>query len=512
MISRRTQVINSNLILKGYKLQLKNILNVAMISMALVLLGGCGGGSSSLNGGGDSGVNGGGSGGGSGNGNGGGSGGGNGGGSGSGNGGGSGGGNGGGNGDGQNSDPLKASVIFSFRDAVKGSDDKIEVIVTTNRDVADFTLATLRFKNATPIKLYKSNNHHFGVTVQPGDQPSFMSVTLPAGSVSDSSGNTISKDIEVNASLASTPWGGEIYRYRGILTTKLSLDNDKNGHKSSDFIRLKWIRPGSYYMGSAANDPYHQADETRHLVTISKGFWISDTEITQHQWEAIMGTNPSYFHPDANDPHAGNLPVENVSYEDIVKKDGFLDKFNKHFGTNATLPTEAQWEYAFRSGTTLTNYIGGYDIKGDANSASAYVAGWFAGSSSNWHYINKPENKDFKEVKPTNTVDISNEFSDFYEKPTNDFATHHVGGKSESNWYLLDMGGNVREWCLDWYQKDLGSSPVTEPTGAPNGTQRVVRGGSWHSGAMAIRSAARDKLAPNHKDNMTGFRIVIPGE
>ena len=402
---------------------------------------------------------------------------------------------------GDGNDTLKASMIFTYRDAMYKSGDKEEVIVTFNRKVPDFTLSSLRFENARGIKVYTGNHRQFAVVVEPGNSPGMMKAILPAGAVKDGEDNTISKDIEVTASIASTPWrdSTEMSRYRGIIRTKLMLGDDKN-----DYIELEWIRPGSYYMGSAADDPYHQEDETRHRVTISKGFWISRYEITQHQWETIMGTNPSCFKPAADDPDKGDLPVECVSYNDIVREGGFLDKLNQRFpGLHATLPTEAQWEYAYRSGTRLTNYVGGYDIKGDANSASAYVLGWYAGSSSNWNY------KKSHEVAPAGTVDISDEFTSFYEKPTDRFATHHVGLKASSDWFLKDMGGNVREWCLDWYQKDLGSGDATDPAGPSSGTKKVVRGGSWRSGAMMLRSAAREALDPDTRDNMTGFRIVI---
>ncbi len=401
----------------------------------------------------------------------------------------------------ESSGPLEASMIFSYRDMMRDSGDKEELIVTFNHPVKAFDISTLRFENATPIRLYSGNQRQFAITLTPGSGSEPAKATLPAGAVSDAKGDTLAEDIVTEASIASTPWqnSSEMSRYRGIIKTKLMLSANKD-----DFIELKWMRPGSYYMGSAADDPYHQIDETRHLVTISKGFWISRTEITQHQWEEIMGANPSCFKPDGSDPHPGDLPVECVSYNDIVKPNGFLDKLNARFpGLHATLPTEAQWEYACRSGTRLTNYVGGNDIEGDANSASAYVLGWYAGSSSNWNY------KKSNEVAPQGTVDLSNEFASFYEKPSSRFATHHVGLKASSDWFLKDMGGNVREWCLDWYQKDLGTAAAIDPKGAPDGSKRVVRGGSWRSGAMKLRSAAREALTPDKRDNMTGFRIAI---
>ena len=206
---------------------------------------------------------------------------------------------------------------------------------------------------------------------------------------------------------------------------------------------------GTFSMGSRSGGSDEQPVTT---VTLSP-FWLAKTEVTQAQWEALMGSNPSHF-------KGGQLPVENVSWGDAME---FCRKLTERerqagrlpTGTIYTLPTEAQWEYACRAGTT-GDYAGEVDAMA-------------------WYYKNSRA------------------------------ATHAVGTKQANAWGLHDMHGNVWEWCLDWYGPYLGGR-VTDPKGVPLGANRVYRGGSWDFGANYARSASRYAIIPDFRLSSFGFR------
>jgi formylglycine-generating enzyme required for sulfatase activity len=173
------------------------------------------------------------------------------------------------------------------------------------------------------------------------------------------------------------------------------------------------------------------------------------TEVTQAQWQAVMGNNPSYF------KNCPQCPVETVSWEDAQR---FVDKLNaQNDGFKYRLPTEAEWEYAARSGTT-GDYAGNLDSMA-----------WYSGNSGN--------------------------------------KTHEVATKQPNAWGLYDMHGNVWEWCEDWYG-DYPSGAVTNPTGAASGSYRVFRGGSWYFDAVNLRSAYRNRNSPSLRLSRLGFRVV----
>ena len=196
-----------------------------------------------------------------------------------------------------------------------------------------------------------------------------------------------------------------------------------------------------------------------HQVKISKTFYMGRHEVTQGQWKAVMGNNPSYFKECGPE-----CPVENVSWDDVQK---FLDKLNRKGGDyEYCLPTEAQWEYACRAGSTTRYYTG------DSESDLAR-AGWYDGNSGD--------------------------------------KTHPVGQKEPNAFGLYDMHGNVWEWCRDWYG-DYPPGPVTDPTGPDSGSSRVLRGGCWISYARGCRSAYRDDRYPSYRNSDYGFRLALsPG-
>jgi formylglycine-generating enzyme required for sulfatase activity/serine/threonine protein kinase len=220
-------------------------------------------------------------------------------------------------------------------------------------------------------------------------------------------------------------------------------------------IRMCWIPPGEFMMGSPVGETGRNYDETQRRVTISKGFWLAKTETTQAQWRAVMGRNPSHFKGD-------DLPVESVSWNDIAGLSGFIENVNQTTATGGSrfsLPTEAQWEYACRAGTT----------------------GPYAGELDQMAW---------------------------YDKNCGS-KTHPVGGKKANVWGLQDMHGNVWERCSDWYAP-YPSSAETDPQGATSGSYRVFRGGSWVNFlAATCRAATRyNGYVPTGTGNSIGFRIA----
>lgn len=225
--------------------------------------------------------------------------------------------------------------------------------------------------------------------------------------------------------------------------------------RTFDGMEFQWCPAGTFPMGSPVSEDGHLPNETLHEVTLSHGFWLGKFEVTQAQWKNIMGANPSY-------DKGKNRPVEGVSWDDVQD---FLVILNATTtGATYRLPTEAEWEYACRAGTTTRYYWG--------NDASGTDIDRFA-----WYY--------------DNATDI----------------IHRVGKKLPNNWGLYDMSGNVFEWCQDWYG-DYPAGPVVDPQGSAPDTNKVYRGGSRDSGAPGCRAAIRLAILPNIADAGLGFRLL----
>jgi formylglycine-generating enzyme required for sulfatase activity len=224
-----------------------------------------------------------------------------------------------------------------------------------------------------------------------------------------------------------------------------------------------YIPPGSFTMGSPSSEPERDDDERQHHVTLTKGFFMQTTEVTQGQWKAVMGSNPSYF-KNCGD----NCPVEKVSWEDVQE---FIRKLNRKEGVDRyRLPTEAEWEYACRAGTT-TPFNGGNCLSADE-----------ANYDGNYPLDGCPKGSYREKTVP-------------------------VGSFPPNDWGLYDMHGNVWEWCSDWYG-EYPSGSVTDPEGPSSGSYRVFRGGSWLSYARGCRSASRFLSAPGCRRDLIGFRLA----
>ena len=216
-------------------------------------------------------------------------------------------------------------------------------------------------------------------------------------------------------------------------------------------MEFMWIAPGRFLMGSE-DEEWRLGDELQHEVRISEGFWMGKYEVTQGEWEAVMGANPSEF------KYCGpRCPVDSVLWTDAEEFIRRLNGRESGKGYRYRLPTEAEWEYAARAGTTGARY----DVLGEI--------AWYDENSGD--------------------------------------RTHPVGQKQANAWDLHDMLGNVWEWTGDWYGWYLSGS-VTDPQGPSTGSARVVRGGGWNISARGVRSAARYYHSPGRRYGPVGFRLV----
>jgi formylglycine-generating enzyme required for sulfatase activity len=253
----------------------------------------------------------------------------------------------------------------------------------------------------------------------------------------------------------------------------------------SDFVNssgmtFNLIPAGNFTMGSPSDEPGHSADEIQHDVTLTQAFYMQTTEVTQWQWEAVMGSNPSYFVS-----CGGTCPVEQVSWNDIQT---FLSSLNSLGHGTYRLPTEAEWEYAARAGSTTgldnENNLGAIDCSYDYN---LDLMGWYCYNSA---------------VSYAGCRDNSTNGGSTCSGP------NPVAQKAANPWRLYDMHGNVWEWVQDWYDT-YDSAPVVDPTGPESGTNRVGRSGSWYNDADTCRSASRGVGTPIHLDSNLGFRLLL---
>ncbi|MEA3470741.1 MAG: formylglycine-generating enzyme family protein [Thermodesulfobacteriota bacterium] len=232
------------------------------------------------------------------------------------------------------------------------------------------------------------------------------------------------------------------------------------GNTFTNSIGMKFvlIPQGSFMMGSPADEAGRGENENIHKVEIEKPFYMQTREVTQEQWKKVMGKNPTKF------KHCGSdCPVDNVSWNDVKT---FIRKLNRKEKTNKyRIPTEAEWEYACRAGTTTIFYTGDCISTAQANYNGNYPLG------------KCPEGE--------------------YR-----YAPVAVGSFAPNPWGLYDMHGNVWEWCQDW-DKDYEGDPA-----AGLKEYRSRRGGSWRDTAQYVRSASRLRVYPKYKYKYSGFRIA----
>jgi formylglycine-generating enzyme required for sulfatase activity len=218
---------------------------------------------------------------------------------------------------------------------------------------------------------------------------------------------------------------------------------------------MKWIPAGTFTMGSPESEAGRDSDEVQHRVTLTKGYWLMEHEVTQGEWQAVMGSNPSGF-----SSCGPTCPVEQVSWNDAVE---FAKRVSARDGVAYRLPTESEWEYAARGGQSSVY----------AGSNEATSVGWIWDNSGR--------------------------------------KTHRVCEKQRNGYGLCDMTGNVWEWTADWYG-DYPSGSVTDPQGASSGSDRVYRGGGWGGSAQGARVAFRGRYGPARRFDGLGFRLACSME
>lgn len=269
----------------------------------------------------------------------------------------------------------------------------------------------------------------------------------------------------------------------GAITTSSTGPDLSDDTCRTTELWLRRIQKGTFTMGSPDTEVGRFSSETQHQVTLTEDFYIGVFPITQKQFFLVYGSNPSNYQGDTR-------PVEKINYgilrgeskgagwpsSNEVDEDSFLGKLRAKTGRGFDLPTEAQWEYACRAGTT-TALNTGKNLTWPSQDSAMDEAG---------RYL-------------SNQKDGRGGYSEHTK----------VGSYQPNAWGLYDMHGNVRECCLDWYQKDLGNSAVTDPKGPATGTERSDRGGSFFFYAQHCRSATRNKLSPLGSSPFLGGRVAL---
>jgi formylglycine-generating enzyme required for sulfatase activity len=278
------------------------------------------------------------------------------------------------------------------------------------------------------------------------------------------------------------------------------------------------IQNGNFQMGSPVTEPDRFDDETQHVVTLTQGFRMGKYPVMQAEYEAVMGTNPSWYKTTPVPPETSTAkrPVEHVNWYDAIvfcNKLSMLEGLSPAYripgfsnstdpadwgdvpaassspnkatwdavqvvndSTGYRLPTEAQWEYACRAGTTT---------------GFSWGSNYIDNTKANFYSI---------------TVDVCNPVA----APRLSPPVTWVGSYAPNPWGLYDMHGNVNEWCWDWYLLSYGSTAAVDPAGPATGTNRVERGGGWSASGANVRTAYRRSSSPASMSSATGMRLVRP--
>jgi formylglycine-generating enzyme len=257
---------------------------------------------------------------------------------------------------------------------------------------------------------------------------------------------------------------------RGGLAPRWAIEWGEDGHgvfaafavgAASERVeqRMRWIPPGTFVMGSPETEAGRWILEgPQHDVTLTQGYWLGETPVTQALWLAVMRVNPSRF--------IGHLqrPVEQVSWDDCQE---FIGQLNAQIvGLAARLPTEAEWERACRGGTRGATWVG--ELSGAETSSELDAVAWYHGNSR---------------------------------------STQPVGGKARNPYGLYDMLGNVWEWCADAGMREYTTEPLRNPLGQ-QGSSRIRRGGAWRSSAPGVRAAMRSAHERGYRHDRVGLRLA----
>lgn len=292
-------------------------------------------------------------------------------------------------------------------------------------------------------------------------------------------------------------------------------------------IRLRWCPPGRFVMGSPADEPGRDTDEDQHPVVLSRGFWLGETEVTQAQWKAVTGRtlrdqarlmleDPRVYRMGGQDvtmrdvakpwgedeaasvcaAEAPAVPIYYVSWEEaaefcrqLTARERAAKRLSRE--TEYALPTEAQWEYACRAGTTTTTYAGDMEVLGNNNVPVLHTIAWYGGNSSR-NYGGRGWMTNFPDQA----------------FPGTRAGPRRVGQLEANAWQLRDMLGNLYEWVGD-YSGYYPQREVRDPTGPVTGEKKLFRGGSWNHYGTMCRAARRFEEIPTIRLNYIGFRVCL---
>ena len=333
----------------------------------------------------------------------------------------------------------------------------IEELRIAQGDAVQLQAATYLGANP-PQYSWVSSDNHIVVVIQDENDPS-MALAAAVGNSGQTAtvtvfdrANGLDKQVkvEVGTRVGQTSGGGS--------TNSFTLPGGAS-------LEMVWIEAGTFQMGSPSSESGRDSDEGPvHGVTISQGFYLGKYEVTQGQWERVMSTRP--WQGQDNVRSGSDYPAVYVSWEDAQE---FIRRLNVSLGQNVyRLPTEAEWEYACRAGTTTRWSFG------DDESQLTHYA-WYR----------------------DNARDVGEQYG------------HLIGTKRANPYGLYDMYGNVWEWVQDWYAENYySSSPSVDPQGPSSGSDRVVRGGSFRLYAHYVRSASRAYSSPSNHVYSVGFRLL----
>jgi formylglycine-generating enzyme required for sulfatase activity len=271
-----------------------------------------------------------------------------------------------------------------------------------------------------------------------------------------------------------------LFLFLGALVLSLDAGNAKTLTNSVG-MKFAPIPAGKFTMGSPDTERDRGRDEEQHEVAITKPFYLGVHEVTQGEYEKVLGKNPSFFSAvgpgkqRVANKNPSDHPVEMVTWNDATAFCGKLSELPAEKAAKRAyrLPTEAEWEYACRAGTKTPLHFG-------------------EGMDSTF--------ANFNGLSPYN----SNDGGPFFR------STVRVAEYKANDWGIFDMHANVQEWCSDWYAADYyKKSPMADPQGPLEGTKRVLRGGGWPNAGKSCRSAFRNKLGPDQANYSAGFRVVL---
>ena len=345
---------------------------------------------------------------------------------------------------------FRAVILTAFVGGLPGTGEPATAVAT---NTAGFVTADPRISGGSgPV-----------VSIEAPSKPSgWGQEMVPKITVAGPPGTSARVEWATELSGPWTAWSNVVVSAEGVVLVDLRPGSFQRFYRALAEVNpsgpagFVWIPPGTFVMGSPTSEWGRDTDEHQHAVTLTQGFWLSDHEVTQAEYREVMGSNPAYF-------TGLNRPVEQVTWHDAVAYCQRLTARERAAGRindqqAYRLPTDAEWEYAVRAGTTGATY-GNLD-----------AIAWWDGNSGG--------------------------------------QTQPVKRKAPNAWGLYDMIGNVWEWCADWYG-DVTTDSVTDPRGPSSGSVRVFRGGSWVINTGGLRAAFRRGFDPDTLNYNLGFRPAL---